>query len=86
MLQHSDVTGKSFYSEDAVFFRNIVQAGFYISKGATILDVFADSEERIVIVFPKIEHRKLIKEWMDRKPKEECKRECNEKSDGDSDV
>ena len=67
MLEHSDVTGKTFVSEEAVYFRNPIQSGFYIANGATILDVFADSENKMVVVFPSDEHKVLIKKWMDNK-------------------
>mgnify|MGYP000006669080 FL=1 len=67
MLQHSDVTGRDFYDEEAVYFRNLIQSSFYISHGATILDVFADSVGKIVFVFPRNEHDALIKEWMNNK-------------------
>lgn len=67
MLEHSDVTGKTFVSEEAVYFRNPIQSGFYIANGATILDVFADSENKMVVVFPRDEHKVLIKKWMDNK-------------------
>ena len=67
MLEHSDVTGKIFVSEEAVYFRNPIQSGFYIANGATILDVFADSENKMVVVFPRDEHKVLIKKWMDNK-------------------
>lgn len=67
MLEHSDVTGKTFVSEEAVYFRNPIQSGFYIANGATILDVFADSENKMVVVFPREEHKVLIKKWMDNK-------------------
>lgn len=67
MLEHSDVTGKTFVSEEAVYFKNPTQCGFYIGNGATILDVFADSENKMVVVFPRDEHKVLIKKWMDNK-------------------
>lgn len=67
MLEHSDVTGKTFVSEEAVYFRNPIQSGFYIANGATILDVFADSENKMVVVFLRDEHKVLIKKWMDNK-------------------
>ena len=67
MMEISDVTGRRFNSEEAVYFRNLVQSSFYISHGATILDVFADSVGKIVFVFPRNEHDALIKEWMDNK-------------------
>jgi len=73
MLEHSDVTGKSWQSEEAVYFRNPAQSGFYIGNGATILDVFADSENKMVVVFPREDHNVLWKKWMDNK--KECFRE-----------
>lgn len=67
MIEHSDVTGRTFNSEDAVYFRNLVQSSFYIAHNATILDIFADSEGKMVVVFPREEHNKLLKLWMDNK-------------------
>lgn len=71
MLEYSDVTGKFFHSEEAVYFRNPVQSGFYIQNGCTILDVFADSSGKIVIVFPRDEHNVMIKKWMENKAKKD---------------
>lgn len=67
MYMMSDVTGKTYQTEDAVFFRNLVQSSFYISNGATILDVFTDSDGLLVIVFPREEHKVLIRKWMENK-------------------
>lgn len=71
MYMTSDVTGKTYQAEDAVFFRNLVQSSFYISNGATILDIFTDSDGLLVIVFPRDEHKILIKKWVDNKKNKE---------------
>lgn len=70
MKTYSDVTGKEFESNDAVYFRNIVQCGFYLAHGATLLDVFADSAGKVVMVFPREQHETLIKKWIENKQEE----------------
>ena len=47
----SDITGKSYEAEDCVFFRNILQSAKYMSWGATLIDLFTDSEDKLVFVF-----------------------------------
>lgn len=71
MKVYSEVTRKWYDADNAVFFRNVVQSGWYVMNGATILDVFADSKGMLVIAFPRDEHKVLIKEWAARKPKEQ---------------
>ena len=67
MIEYSDVTGKTFQTEDAVFYRNIIQSGFMLSKpDCVLLDVFADSEGKVVFVFPRDMHKKYINEWANR--------------------
>ena len=67
MIQYSDVTGKTFRTEEAVFYRNIKQAAWLLGKtDCVLLDVFSDGNEKIVFCFPKEIHRKYIKEWHDR--------------------
>lgn len=71
MKAYSEVTQTWYEVDNAVFFRNIVQAGWYVKEGATILDVFADSEAKLVIAFPRDEHNVLIKKWAARKANED---------------
>ena len=71
MMEISDVTGRRFNSEEAVYFRNLIQASFYIANGATILDVFTDSAGKMVVVFPRDEHKVLLKKWMENKENKE---------------
>lgn len=71
MKAYSEVTHTWYDTDSAVFFRNIIQAGWYVMKGATILDVFADSEGKLVVAFPRDEHNVLITEWVARKPKDQ---------------
>lgn len=67
MIEHSDVTGKTFQAEDACYYRNILQSAFMLAKpDCELLDVFADGNEKIVFVFPKQMHKKYINEWMNR--------------------
>lgn len=67
MIQYSDVTGKTFRTEDAVFYRNIKQAAWLMGKSdCVLLDVFSDGNEKIVFCFPKSLHRKYVDEWRNR--------------------
>ena len=63
----SDVTGITYENEDVVFFRNLYQSSFYIDHNATIVDVFTDSNKKLVFVFWRDQHDKLIKLWLENK-------------------
>lgn len=67
MKYYSETTGKEYESEDAVFYRNLVQAAWLLSKpDATLLDIFCDSGGKMVLVFPKELHKKYVQEWRER--------------------
>lgn len=63
----SDVTGIEYEMEDVVFFRNLYQSSFYIDHNATIVDVFTDSNKKLVFVFWRNQHEDLIKLWLENK-------------------
>lgn len=63
----SDVTGIEYEMEDVVFFRNLYQSSFYIDHNATIVDVFTDSNKKLVFVFWRNQHENLIKLWLENK-------------------
>lgn len=63
----SDVTGIEYEMEDVVFFRNLYQSTFYIDHNATIVDVFTDSNKKLVFVFWRNQHENLIKLWLENK-------------------
>jgi len=67
MREISDVTGITYELEDVVFFRNLYQSSFYIDHNATIVDVFTDSNGKLVFVFYRDQHENLIKLWLDNK-------------------
>lgn len=67
MREVSDVTGVVYEIEDVVFFRNLYQSAFYIDHNATIVDVFTDGKGKLVFVFYKKDHEKLIKLWIENK-------------------
>ena len=67
MIEYSETTQRQYNAEDAVFYRNVIQAAFMISKpDCILLDVFTDSNDKIVFVFPKELHKKYINEWANR--------------------
>jgi hypothetical protein len=67
MIEFSDTTQRRYETEEAVFYRNVLQAAFMISKpDCILLDIFTDGKGKIVFVFPKELHRKYIEEWANR--------------------
>ena len=70
MKVFSDTTGKVFEAEDAVYYRNMIQSAFMLSKtDCVLLDVF-ENNGKIVMCFPKWMHEKYISEWMERSDKD----------------
>lgn len=63
----SDVTGIEYEMEDVVFFRNLYQSSFYVAHNAKIVDVFTDGKGKLVFVFYRDQHEKLIKLWLENK-------------------
>lgn len=68
----SDITGKSYEAEDCVFFRNTLQSAKYMSWGATLIDLFTDSEDKLVFVFLKSDHEKYKLRWGSTKVQTIC--------------
>ena len=67
MLEFSNITGKSYESEDCVFYRNVRQSGFLLSKpDCELVDVFADGKGYVVFVFPRWLHDRHFSEWCER--------------------
>lgn len=67
MKYYSETTGKEYEAESAVFYRNLVQAAWLLSKpDATLLDIFCDNSGKMVLVFPTELHKKYIQEWAER--------------------
>lgn len=66
----SDVTGIEYEMEEVVFFRNLYQSSFYVANNATIVDVFTDGNKKLVFVFYRDQHEKLIKLWLENKSQE----------------
>lgn len=71
MKYFSETTGREYEGESSVFYRNLVQAAWILSKpDATLLDIFCDSKGKMVLVFPLELHKKYIQEWADRSRKD----------------
>ena len=67
MKIYSETTGKEYETESAVFYRNLIQAAWLLSKpDATLLDIFCDSNGKMALVFPVELHRRYIQEWVER--------------------
>lgn len=67
MMNKSELTGKWYQDEDCVFFRNYVQAAHYIAWQAKLIDLFTDSEMKLVFVFSKKDHEILRDRWGTKK-------------------
>lgn len=66
MRVYSEATQRTYEDSDAVFYRNLLQAAWLMSKpDCVILDVF-ESGGKLVIAFPREIHKKYIKEWAER--------------------
>jgi len=63
MVQFSNITNKAYDDSACVFFRNYVQAAYYIEWGAILVDLFVDSEHKLVFVFNKADHEKFKLRW-----------------------
>ena len=66
MKVFSSTTGKTFEAEEAVYYRNMVQSAFMLSKiDCELLDV-SENNGKIVMAFPRWMHEKYIREWAER--------------------
>jgi len=63
MKIESDITGLAYEDKDMVFFRNTLQAAFYVFHGARLYDVCVDDKMHFVFVFSKQDHNKLKLLW-----------------------
>lgn len=62
----SETTGKVYEAEEAVYYRNMIQSAFMLSKiDCELLDVF-ENHGKVVMCFPKWMHEKYIREWNER--------------------
>lgn len=66
MKVYSSTTGKIYEAEEAIYYRNMIQSAFMLSKiDCELYDVF-ENNGMIVMVFPKWMHKKYIREWSER--------------------
>lgn len=69
MKVYSETTHISYEPEDAVYYRNVIQAAWMLSHpDCILLDIF-ESQGKLVLAFPKEQHKNWIKEWVERKEK-----------------
>lgn len=67
MIDYSNITDKPYEIEKCVFFRNLTQSAFYVHHNCKIVDVFTDSNMKLVFVFTKEDHKKILPLWMENK-------------------
>lgn len=67
MISISELTGKSYIDENCVFFRNLYQCAFYVEHHVLPIDMFTDSNGKLVMVFDRKQHNELIKLWVTNK-------------------
>lgn len=77
MIMYSDITGKTYDTEDAVFYMNVLQSAFMLTKpDMELLDLFTESRGLLTFVFPKRLHKKYILEWRDRPHESNKSKDC----------
>ena len=69
MISISELTEKVYREEECVYFRNIHQCAFYVAHHVFPIDMFTDSEGKLVMVFERKKHNEMIKLWMAAKEK-----------------
>ena len=70
MKIYSETTQRQYDDMEAVFYANLVQAAWLLSKpDATLLDIFCRGDGRMILVFPKELHKKYVAEWAERSRK-----------------
>ena len=67
MRSQSELNGKWYQDEDCVFFRNLYQCAFYVKNHCLPIDMFTDSQDKLVMVFDRQRHNELIKLWVANK-------------------
>ena len=66
MKVYSETTHLEYESEDAIFYRNVIQGAWMLSHSdCELLDVF-ESGGKLVLAFSKDSHKRYIKEWANR--------------------
>lgn len=65
MYVTSDITGKTYATENVHFFRNPLQSAHYISWGGpnVLVDLFVDGQNKLVFVFDRSTHDKFKDRW-----------------------
>ena len=71
MRIYSETTHLEYETEDAVYYRNVIQGAWMLSHpDCKLLDIF-ESGGKLVLAFSKESHRKYIGEWSERKRESE---------------
>ena len=65
MYDTSDITGKTYETNDVHYFRNPLQSAYYLSWGgpSALVDLFVDGQNKLVFVFEKSTHNKFKERW-----------------------
>ena len=73
MMSQSELTGSWYRDEECVFFRNLHQCAFYVAHNVMPIEMFTDSNGKLVMVFDRNQHNKMIKLWIANKEQESDK-------------
>lgn len=77
MFSISELTGKRYRDEDVVYFRNLYQCAFYIKHHCYPVEMFTDSNDKLVMVFDRKQHNDIIKLWIANKERNTCEDKVN---------
>ena len=67
MLTISELTGKTYEDRDCVFYRNLYQCAFMIKNNVYPVDMFTDGGGKLVMVFNREDHKKIMPLWVANK-------------------
>lgn len=67
MITVSELTGKTYDDSNCVFYRNLYQCAFMVSHNIYPIDIFTDGGGKLVMVFDRAEHNRMISLWVKNK-------------------
>lgn len=63
----SEITGQWYDPDEMVFYKNPLQSAYMLEWGEKLVDIFTDSDHRLIFVFTRDSHRRCIDKWMKQK-------------------
>ena len=74
MITVSELNGKTYDDSDCVFYRNLIQCAFMIAHNVYPIDMFTDGGGKLVMVFEREKHNKMMPLWIEIKNDKEIRK------------